>query len=67
MWSGMTVMWACAFFTFNYQYLLGLITIVFFYSCQYFYGGLEMVLASQAKQPALGHIFGAEIGVKKVA
>jgi hypothetical protein len=62
----MTVMWYYCFVTLPYQYLLAALTLAFFYGCQYSLGGLEMLLTTQAKQPALGHLFGAEDLAKKV-
>ncbi|KAI6189723.1 Acl-9 [Aphelenchoides bicaudatus] len=66
-WCIMTCLWYFVFFTYPYQFLLATLTLVFFYGCQYFLGGLEMLLTSQLKQPALGHLFGNEDLAKKVS
>lgn len=63
----MTIMWTYVFLTYPYQYLLAVLTLAFFYGCQYALGGLEMLLTTQAKQPALGHLFGSEDIAKKVS
>jgi lysocardiolipin and lysophospholipid acyltransferase len=66
-WILMTILWFYVFFTYPYQFLLGFLTLVFMYGCQYFFGGVEHLLATQQKQPALASLFGNEEVVKKGA
>lgn len=60
LWSLMLFVWLYIMLNYAYQFILATLTMSFFVGCQYYYGGLENLLAQQSKQPALAPYFGYE-------
>jgi lysocardiolipin and lysophospholipid acyltransferase len=49
-WTLLTASWVYFYFCYPYQGMAALLTIFFYVGSQYFFGGLEILLAKQAKQ-----------------
>ncbi|KAH7730486.1 ACL-9 protein [Aphelenchoides avenae] len=49
-WSMLTASWIYFYFTYPYQGYAALVTIAFFVGAQYYYGGVELLLAQQSKK-----------------